>query len=599
MHCNKWHFRFLGGFFIILAIQFTCIPTKILANQNELDTLVQQLHLYNLTKPIEYSTVGMITLGYVPEATSYFINIVAKDKAGELRRWIVRNLYIPDASWIASPQSISVRFSLETLGYSPGEAVKVLILSINKSTTVWAEIPAEPKYVEFKVDTLRDDAQGDITLIPPNTPKIGVYPSFPDFNTGDQIKPVEFRGCRVPNLDLNDLSHPDTKDYAGDLYACGPAAATNSLGWLDSAYKDIQLPGLEREVMEELSKLMKRSSNSGVTIENFIRGKLDFIETHNLPINMKFQSSFYSDDVISSSGKTLAINENIDNSDAYPTWDWLVKQMDAGEDVEMMYYWLDGETWHGHAVVVTGVEEGDDGIKKTIKFKHDVWQGAAGGTKQEDESVYIDSHGRMILRFRGAFIGNVVAESYGDPHPTPVELGLFTAEVINNDAHLMWKTESESNNYGFEILRNNEKITFVEGKGTTVESQTYSYIDAGLNGGSYCYELVQIDFDGKREIVGSTSILIMANPTEYVLAQNYPNPFNAVTKIKYIIPARGLVSLKIYNMLGEEVLELVSEEQEAGNYTVDFDASPLANGIYFYRMEVSGFSQIRKFLLLK
>ena len=163
----------------------------------------------------------------------------------------------------------------------------------------------------------------------------------------------------------------------------------------------------------------------------------------------------------------------------------------------------------------------------------------------------------------------------------------------------MWKTESESNNYGFEIIRNHEKITFVAGKGTTAESHTYSYIDAGLNGGSYCYELIQIDFDGTRETVGSTNIAVTANPTDFVLSQNYPNPFNAITKIKYAIPARGLVSLKIYNTLGEEVLDLVSVEQESGIYTVDFDASSLANGIYFYRMEASGFSQIRKFLLLK
>ncbi len=595
MNCSKRHFRLLRGVFVVLAIQFILIPTAILANQTGLDVLVQQLHLYNLTKPIRYSTVGMVTLGYVPEVSSYYINIIAMDK-GDKPQWIVRNLYIPDNSWIDSEQSISARFSLDSLGYEAGEAIEGIGLSINRGDAIWIEMPSEPTFDKFKVDTLRDDAQGDFTELPPLTPEVDDHSIFPEFNKSDEIKPIEFRGCRMPNIDLDDLTYPDTKSYAGDQYGCGPASAANSLGWLDLAYKELTIPGTAREIMGVLSELMQRSANGGVTIDNFIQGKLDFIEKNELMINVKFQSSLLSKDVFSSNEMTYARNDNNDN---YPTWDWLVKQMDAGEDVEIMYYWLDGKTWRGHAVVVTGIEEGNDGIKKIIKFKHDVWQGAAGGTKHECESVYIDNYGRMILRVRGAFIGNVVAESYGEPYPTPVELGLFTADVVNNDVNLIWKTESESNNYGFEVRRNNQKIAFVAGKGNTAESQTYSYVDAGLNGGSYCYELIQIDFDGTRETIGSTNIVITTNQTDFVLAQNYPNPFNAITKIKYAIPARGLVSLKIYNTLGEEVFDLIGEEQEAGVYTVDFDASTLTNGIYFYRLEASGFSQIRKFLLLK
>ncbi|UCE07210.1 MAG: T9SS type A sorting domain-containing protein [bacterium] len=390
--------------------------------------------------------------------------------------------------------------------------------------------------------------------------------------------------------------YPDTDEYAGDRNACGPASAVNSLEWLDSTYAEIDIPEPLRTTMEELSKLMNRPRNGGVTIDNFIRGKLDFIEAHDLRINVKFQSSFLSNDVISSSGMTFAQN---DNDGLYPKWDWLKQQMADSEDVEIMYYWHDGENWHGHAVVVTGVEESQDGSKRSVKFKHDVRQGGSGGTKQEDESIYVDSYGRMILRSRGAFIGNVVAESPGDPYPTPVELGLFNAELVNCDVHLVWKTESESNNYGFEIFRNGESITFVAGSGTTSELRIYSYIDTGLSGGTYRYELVQIDFDGAREKVGSADVLVLNEPTQFVLSQNYPNPFNVTTKITYTIPEKGFVSIKIYNLLGEELTSLVHEEKEAGVYTIDFNASHLANGIYFYRMEAPGFKQIRKFLLLK
>ncbi len=595
MHCTRRYFRLFWGLIIFLSFQFIFILPNSFANPIGPEIVVEQLHQYNMTIPIPYSTVGMVTYFYTPESFGYFFNIVAIDKF-EQPQWIVRNLYIPDNSWFDRAQSISTRFCLASLGYLSGEQVGNLEMAFIRSDTVFSVMPKPESFSTMALDTLKDDGQGDFTEIPPLAPKIGEYPRFPEFEPLEQIKPIEFRGCRVPNIELDDSTYPDTEDYAGDHNACGPASATNSLGWLDSAYKQIELPGSERKIIEELSKLMKRPRNGGVTIDNFIQGKLDFIEVHKLPINVKFQSSFVAKDVTSSSGDTYARN---DNKGAYPTWEWLSEQMKAGEDVEIMYYWWDGETWHGHAVVVTGVEENEDGTKKSVKFKHDVRQGWAGGTKQEDESIYIDSYGRMILRSRGAFIGNAVAESPGEPYPTPVELGLFTAEAVNADVHLRWKTESESNNYGFEIFRDNQKIAFVEGKGTTIEPQNYSYIDNRLISGTYHYELVQIDFDGTKANIGNVNVVVMNNPAQFVLSQNHPNPFNATTKITYSIPMKGNVSIKLYNMLGKEIETLLEENKEVGVYSIDFDASHLANGIYFYRMEASGFTQVRKLLLLK
>ena len=595
MHCINSNFRLLWWTIIVLSFQFIFSHTENFARSDSPEKLVEQLHQFNMTYPVLYSTVGMVTLFYTPEPNGYFINIVALDKS-EQPQWIVRNLYIPDNSWIARAQSISARFCLGSLGYVPGETVGMLNMATHKSDTVFSVMPLSEVFSPMEVDTLREDAQGDFTEIPPLTPPIEDYPRFPEFRPSEKITPVEFRGCRVPNIDLDDSTYPDTDDYAGDRNACGPTSAANSLEWLDSAYAEIDIPEPLRTIMEELSAHMNRPRKGGVTINNFIKGKLDFIEAHALSINVKFQSSFITNDVISSSGMTFARN---DNTGTYPTWEWLKQQMDEGEDVEMMYYWWDGENWRGHAVVVTGIEESQDGSKKSVKFKHDVLQGRTGGTKQEDESIYKDNYGRMILRSRGAFIGNVVAESPGDPYPTPVELGLFTAELINSDVYLSWKTESESNNYGFAIFRNNGRIAFIKGNGTTTEPQTYSYIDAGLNDGSYHYELVQIDFNGTRETVGSADIVVMGNPTQFVLSQNYPNPFNTTTKIEYSIPENGFVSIKIYNMVGEEIATLVHEDKEAGVYAINFDANHLVNGIYFYRMEAAGFSLIRKFLLLK
>ena len=85
----------------------------------------------------------------------------------------------------------------------------------------------------------------------------------------------------------------------------------------------------------------------------------------------------------------------------------------------------------------------------------------------------------------------------------------------------------------------------------------------------------------------------------FILQQNYPNPFNPATKIKYSISLSGLVALKVYNLLGEEVAALVNEYKSAGNYEIQFDASELSSGIYFYKLETSDFSETKKMVVLK
>jgi len=86
---------------------------------------------------------------------------------------------------------------------------------------------------------------------------------------------------------------------------------------------------------------------------------------------------------------------------------------------------------------------------------------------------------------------------------------------------------------------------------------------------------------------------------DYSLSQNYPNPFNPTTKISFALPKSGFVSLKVYDLLGREIQTLVNEIKSAGNYGIDFNASSLNSGIYFYRLETEGFSQTMKMLLIK
>ena len=93
------------------------------------------------------------------------------------------------------------------------------------------------------------------------------------------------------------------------------------------------------------------------------------------------------------------------------------------------------------------------------------------------------------------------------------------------------------------------------------------------------------------------------NPTEFVLEQNYPNPFNPVTKIKYSIPANVetsyMTSLRVFDILGNEVAELVNEQKQAGTYEVKFNAGNLSSGFYIYKLQAGKFSQVRKMMLLK
>ena len=88
-------------------------------------------------------------------------------------------------------------------------------------------------------------------------------------------------------------------------------------------------------------------------------------------------------------------------------------------------------------------------------------------------------------------------------------------------------------------------------------------------------------------------------PTSYSLSQNYPNPFNPVTKINFALPKQGFVTLKIYDVLGREVKTLVNEVKSAGNFSVDFNASEFSSGVYFYKLESNGFSDIKRMMLIK
>lgn len=88
-------------------------------------------------------------------------------------------------------------------------------------------------------------------------------------------------------------------------------------------------------------------------------------------------------------------------------------------------------------------------------------------------------------------------------------------------------------------------------------------------------------------------------PSDYKLSQNYPNPFNPSTSIKFAIPKSGFVTLRVYDILGRVITELVNQYKQEGTYIVDFDASSLTSGMYFYKLEVNDFVAVKKMVFVK
>lgn len=190
----------------------------------------------------------------------------------------------------------------------------------------------------------------------------------------------------------------------------------------------------------------------------------------------------------------------------------------------------------------------------------------------------------------------------------PVELTSFTANVIDNDVILKWSTATETNSAGFSVERSNDntafsEIAYVEGNGTTTEINDYTYIDRNANSGRYFYRLKQIDYDGSFNYSGTVEANVNV-PDAFVLLQNYPNPFNPSTNIKFSLPVESKVKINLFNTLGEMIETLAEGEYSGGFHEINFDASSLSSGVYYYKLAAQGndgrlFVSTKKMVLLR
>lgn len=207
---------------------------------------------------------------------------------------------------------------------------------------------------------------------------------------------------------------------------------------------------------------------------------------------------------------------------------------------------------------------------------------------------------------------------YDGINPLPVELNSFSAFRENNSIRLAWETITEINNYGFEIQRSDfsmnlhpdewESIGFVLGNGNSNTIKKYSFRDEKNPVGIISYRLKQIDNDGS---ISYSAVVVVDQDilTELLLEQNFPNPFNPATKITFAVSQTrsplpggeggGIVTLKVYDVLGSEIVTLVNEYKQAGLYEIEFDGSSLSSGVYYYRLQSGGKIIAKKMLLIK
>jgi len=192
--------------------------------------------------------------------------------------------------------------------------------------------------------------------------------------------------------------------------------------------------------------------------------------------------------------------------------------------------------------------------------------------------VVIGTDNLLLLNFQNAAIAAYVLSVI------PVELTSFTASLNQNDVTLNWTTATETNNQGFEIQRSSngqfERVGYVVGHGTTTEIQNYVFTETTIQ---------------NVEVI---------SPAVFALEQNYPNPFNPSTTINFSLAADSKVSLSVFDVLGQEVANLISGNLAAGSHEINFNASNVNSGVYFYRIDATAvdgtnFTSVKKMILTK
>lgn len=244
------------------------------------------------------------------------------------------------------------------------------------------------------------------------------------------------------------------------------------------------------------------------------------------------------------------------------------------------------------------------------------------GTTFTAPGTHVNGSGSSVANrsgLTGGVVGNFYLGGNNSNNPLPVELDNFVATTIKNEVILDWATGHELNNTGFEVQRaslipnqsnsdiasiaNYESVGFVNSKGNSNMGQSYNFKDKNLQAGRYAYRLKQIDYNGNHTYFLLNNEVYVNLPGKFIISQNYPNPFNPTTTINYEMPFDGIMSLIVYDNLGREIRTLINGNVNAGYHKIEFNASGLPSGTYFYKVNATSGSQsiikVFKMILVK
>ncbi|NNG26433.1 MAG: T9SS type A sorting domain-containing protein [Ignavibacteriaceae bacterium] len=188
----------------------------------------------------------------------------------------------------------------------------------------------------------------------------------------------------------------------------------------------------------------------------------------------------------------------------------------------------------------------------------------------DDQEVGVDWAGYEDWHLYRFTLDIDFVNAYIDEDPTPVFFGITTKPTSDNE--LRWGDGSTDRKFGSYIdwIIWDTTGAYAPGQGTPLPNDIITGISDVTN-----------------------------IPTHHYLSQNFPNPYNPVTTIKYQIPELSFVTLKVYDVLGNEISTLVNEQKPSGEYEIEFDGAEVPSGIYFYRLKSGSFVETKKMVLMK
>ncbi|MBN1597971.1 MAG: hypothetical protein JW894_06730 [Bacteroidales bacterium] len=385
----------------------------------------------------ENSTWGAFKAKLPAKEYFSYLNVKLREPETTNEQWMIKNAPSPP---FAIEHTLYYYFNFGKLGYISGVDIENIDMAIREDEEPVLEDYSTYEYINKRVWNLEYQVPGN-----GNGPNEYVNESLPTVVSNSTIGDIPvpdwlFPGCEIPNIDLDSSKHKVTEEYAGDLNACGPAAAANSIQWLENKHEEIESGTSHREKLEEISSLMERGAEDGVTTTQLIKGKLSFIDKYQLPIHVKYQSFFLTTDSIPSPDTTYGHQaDNMSDSigkQTPPTWEFLKQEVEKGEDVEIMFGWYDhGATRHGgHWVTVSGfVQSGD---VKGIFIKDDAEQGDSAGIQNHYHQWETDENWSRLAGYDGpnnyCWVESIVSESY-DSTVTFDTAGSEPVSFVEND----------------------------------------------------------------------------------------------------------------------------------------------------------------------